>query len=288
MNDYISLINGKFTNKVSVLDRGLSYGDGLFETMSWCYLENEKNVGVEFWNRHIERIRYGCSIMKIKTPSLRILNEYKKEILNKAVSNGWNNGVLKVIISRGVGGRGYKFEKQISPSIVFLCFHSQKSNFSKNIIKVKYCKSPISENSQIAGLKHLNRLDSVMARSEWGDEYYEGILCDSKNNLIEGTMTNIFKENILFTPKITKGGIKGIMRQVVIEKSNMFFDKIKEINIKKDCLNHYDSMFLTNSVIKVLPVNFFLKKKFTLHDSLKNLIIFFEEENSKKKNLELL
>ena len=60
--------------------------------------------------------------MKIKTPSLRILNEYKKEILNKAVSNGWNNGVLKVIISRGVGGRGYKFEKQISPSIVFLCF----------------------------------------------------------------------------------------------------------------------------------------------------------------------
>ena len=183
MSDYISLINGKFTNKVSVLDRGLSYGDGLFETMSWCYLENEKNVGVEFWNRHIERIRYSCSIMKIKTPSLRILNEYKKEILNKAVSNGWNNGVLKVIISRGVGGRGYKFEKQISPSIVFLCFHSQKSNFSKNIIKVKYCKSPISENSQIAGLKHLNRLDSVMARSEWGDEYYEGILCDSKNNL---------------------------------------------------------------------------------------------------------
>ena len=79
MNDYISLINGKFTNKVSVLDRGLSYGDGLFETMSWCYLENEKNVGVEFWNRHLERIRYGCSIMKIKTPSLRILNEYKKK-----------------------------------------------------------------------------------------------------------------------------------------------------------------------------------------------------------------
>ncbi len=197
---------------------------------------------------------------------------------------------MKVIISRGVGGRGYKFEKSISPSIIFLCFHGQKSNLRKNIIKVKYCKSPISENSQIAGLKHLNRLDSVMARSEWGDEYYEGILCDSKNNLIEGTMTNVFfiKENILFTPKIKKGGIKGIMRQVIIEKSNMFFDKIKETNIKKDCMNYYDSMFLTNSVIKVLPVNSFLEKKFRLQDSLKNLINFFEEENSKKKNLELL
>ena len=100
-------------------------------------------------------------------------------------------------------------------------------------------------------------------------------------------MTNIFfiKENILFTPKITKGGIKGIMRQVVIEKSNMFFDKIKEINIKKDCLNHYDSMFLTNSVIKVLPVNFFLEKKFTLHDSLKNLIIFLRKKIPRKKIL---
>jgi len=290
MSDYISLINGKFTNQVSVLDRGLSYGDGLFETMSWCYLDNENTVGVEFWNRHLERIRYSCSIMKIKTPSLKILNECKKKILNKAISNGWNNGVLKVIISRGVGGRGYKFEKSISPSIIFLCFHGQKSNLRKNIIKVKYCKSPISENSQIAGLKHLNRLDSVMARSEWGDEYYEGILCDSKNNLIEGTMTNVFfiKENILFTPKIKKGGIKGIMRQVIIEKSNMFFDKIKETNIKKDCMNYYDSMFLTNSVIKVLPVNSFLEKKFRLQDSLKNLINFFEEENSKKKNLELL
>ena len=222
----ISLINGKFTNKASVLDRGLSYGDGLFETMSWCYLENEKNVGVEFWNRHIERIRYGCSIMKIKTPSLRILNEYKKEILNKAVSNGWNNGVLKVIISRGVGGRGYKFEKQISPSIVFLCFHGQKIKFKKNIIKLNTVNLQFPKIDQIAGLKHLKTQIGLCHGTirMGGYEYYEGILCDSKNNLIEGTMTNVFfiKENILFTPKITKGGIKGIMRQVVIEKSNMF------------------------------------------------------------------
>ena len=70
-----------------------------------------------------------------KNAKFKNINECKKKILNKAISNGWNNGVLKVIISRGVGGRGYKFEKSISPSIIFLCFHGQKSNLEKILLR---------------------------------------------------------------------------------------------------------------------------------------------------------
>ena len=68
MSDFISLINGEFSKHISVIDRGLSYGDGLFETMSWSYLDDEKVLGVEFWDRHIERIKQGCLITKIKLP----------------------------------------------------------------------------------------------------------------------------------------------------------------------------------------------------------------------------
>ena len=290
MSKYLSLINGEFEDKISVLDRGLSYGDGLFETMSWCFLKEENIVGVEFWKRHVSRIRKTCMLMKIKMPSLRILNEYKNKILNKALHSGIHDGVLKIIITRGVGGRGYKFDKKILPSVIFLCFPSILSKHKlKKEIKVTYCQSPITENKQLAGLKHLNRLDSVMARAEWDNNFYEGIICDSHKNLIEGTMTNIFfiKNNNLYTPKINKSGIGGIMRQVILEKSKFFFEKVVEVKVKKESVISYDGMFLTNSIIKVLPVNTFEKKIFFQAKPLSSLISYFENEVSKVKNLEL-
>ena len=115
MSDFISLINGEFSNHISVIDRGLSYGDGLFETMSWSYLDDEKVLGVEFWDRHIERIKQGCSITKIKLPSTEILTNYKEKILNECLRKGIKKGVLKILITRGIGGRGYKFEKRDRP-----------------------------------------------------------------------------------------------------------------------------------------------------------------------------
>ena len=103
----------------------------------------------------------------------------------------------------------------------------------------------------------MNRLDSVLARSEWEDEFFEGIILDEKDNLVEGTMTNIFfiKDDTLITPPIEKTGISGILRQVVIEKAKTFFKKIviSKINIKT--LSSFNQMFLTNSVMKVVPVN---------------------------------
>ena len=85
MSDFISLINGEFSKHISVIDRGLSYGDGLFETMSWSYLDDEKVLGVEFWDRHIERIKLGCSITKIKLPPTEILTNYKEKILDECL-----------------------------------------------------------------------------------------------------------------------------------------------------------------------------------------------------------
>ena len=207
MSDFISLINGEFSKHISVIDRGLSYGDGLFETMSWSYLDDEKVLGVEFWDRHIERIKLGCSITKIKLPPTEILTNYKEKILNECLRKGIKNGVLKIVITRGIGGRGYKFEKEIVPTVIFLSFPSREIN-KKTLytgVKLRFCEFPIFENSMLAGLKHLNRIDSVMARSEWEeDEFFDGVMLDNSESIIDGTMTNLFfsKNNVLYTPII--------------------------------------------------------------------------------------
>ncbi|MFL2660898.1 MAG: aminodeoxychorismate lyase [Alphaproteobacteria bacterium] len=293
MNNFTSLINGEFSETVSVLDRGLAYGDGLFETMSWRYIKQSKKIGVEFWKRHLKRIKIGCEKLKIKFPSEKKLEDYKRRVLLASFKKGLREGTLKILISRGVGGRGYKFEKDIKPTIIFLTFPKTTSNniFREKGVKVKLCRFNINSNVYLSSLKHLNRLDSVMARSEWtSKEFFEGILLDSNGNLIEGTMTNIFfsRKNILYTPKIQDSGINGIMRQVVIEKAKLFFEKIVFKNIRRSDLRFFEEMFITNSVIKIIPVKSILEKKFIITNSTKKLINYFSDECNEIKNLELL
>ena len=154
MNNFISLINGKFSETVSVLDRGLAYGDGLFETMSWRYIKNGNKIGVEFWKRHKKRIKLGCEKLKIKFPSEKKLEEYKKKILSASFEKGIREGTLKILISRGVGGRGYKFERNIKPTIVFLSFPKTGTNnlIAEKGVKVRLCKFNINSNVHLSSL----------------------------------------------------------------------------------------------------------------------------------------
>ena len=174
MNNYFSLINGEFTNSISVLDRGLSYGDGIFETMSWSFLKDKGQLGVEFWKRHLKRIEKSCLITKIKLPSTKLLNNFKAKILEKIFQFRNYPGYSKIIITRGIGGRGYKYESNMQPTIIFLSFPRVDLNYSlySKGVRTRFCESPIFKNHQLAGLKHLNRLDSVMGRSEWNNKIF--------------------------------------------------------------------------------------------------------------------
>ncbi len=290
MKKCISLINGKFKDSISVLDRGLAYGDGFFETMLWnSYSENNKlKLGVEFWKKHLQRIKKGCRLMKINFPVEKEILQQRNKILIESSKNNTRFGLLKMIITRGVGGRGYKFERNMRPTLIFLSFPRPKieiKNYKKGV-KVKLCTTRLSQNEKISGLKHLNRLDSVLARSEWNSSnIFEGVFMDSKKNILEGTMTNIFfvKKNQLFTPKIIDSGINGIMRQVVIENAKNFFDKvtIKDISINE--ISSFDQMFLTNSILKVLPVRSFKEKRFNILENVLNLVNFYNIANDKDK-----
>ncbi|MAZ07440.1 MAG: aminodeoxychorismate lyase [Rickettsiales bacterium] len=285
MKKNLTLINGKFKDSISVFDRGLAYGDGFFETMQWIGKKNESLKGVEFWNRHFKRITKSAKILKINIPNKNIFADYKKKILTAAQKEGLYKGILKIIITRGVGGRGYSYESNMKPTIIFIVFPNAPSKIIESV-NVKICKSTISNNPDISGLKHLNRLDSVNARSEWKNKkIFEGIFIDNKKNILEGTMTNIFfvKNKSLVTPSIISSGIKGIMREVVLVYGKKFFNEVIIREIRKHEIENFEEMFLTNSIIKVLPVKKFGKKKFSISNSTMELINFFQ----KIKNLEI-
>ena len=193
-----------------------------------------------------------------------------------------------MLVTRGVGGRGYKFERNMLPTIIFLSLPKPKvkKEYFKSGVVVKICKTQLSKNINLFGYKHLNRLDSVLARSEWEDKnIFEGVFVDSKKNILEGTMTNIFfvHKKTLITPPIIDSGINGVMRQVIIDKAKFFFDKlvIQKINLRD--VEKFDQMFLTNSVLKVIPVIRFEKKKFIKKKNVIDLINFFNCKNDREK-----
>ena len=290
MNDFFSLINGVFKKNISVLDRGLAYGDGVFETMCWRVSQSHKlqTFGVEYWERHLERLKMGCDKTKLPMPPKSLLNSYKNKILKKSLESEINQGVLKIIITRGVGGRGYKYESNLKPTIIFLSFPAKtidKKHYNIGV-KVKLCKTDILENKRISGIKHLNRLDSVIARSEWDDNYFEGLFVDKSGNLLEGTMTNIFfiKNKVLYFPKLESCGIEGIMSQVVKDKTNLFFKGLKERNLKFSEINNFDAMFLTNSIIGVIPVNYLENVSFTITKELRSLVEYFSSSDKTENN----
>ena len=103
-------------------------------------------------------------------------------------------------------------------------------------------------------------------------------------------MTNLFfsKNNVLYTPIIKKSGINGIMRQVVIDNAKLFFKEVREIEIKKKTISTFDEMFVTNSVIKILPVTHLSNKKFKITNATREMINFFFKKSKRSKNLELV
>jgi len=296
MSKSFCLINNKFTKKLSIMDRGFSYGDGFFETMVWENLGgNIKPIlKVQYWKKHVQRIKDGCKLMQIKFPDYNTLIDQRNKILGRSFNSGMKSGILKLIITRGSGGRGYKFENNMKSTLAFLSFKktNQPKIFYNRGIDLTYCKTKLSVNERLSGLKHLNRLDSVLARSEWDDEYFDGVFLDMNDNLLEGTMTNIFfvKKEILITPPIVGAGISGIMRKVVMENAKLFFKKILVKKINKKFIDDFDQMFVTNSVIKVLPVRSLNKKKFKICENVKKLIGFFNstEKTLREENLEIL
>ncbi len=255
-------INGIEAQHLSVMDRGLHYGDGLFETIAF------RNGKLEFWSEHLKRMERGAEVLGITFPGE---NEFLQDVKNLVKPCPDENYAIKLLLTRGTGERGYHQAKQANVTRAVIT--SGLSVRARQTAKVCLCKHPVSINSVLAGIKHLNRLDNVLARREWDNEFDEGFMFDTHGNLIEGTMSNVFgiKNNVLYTPGLDQCGVNGIVREQVlmIAKEKGIKTNIKNMSI--DDIGAMDEIFITNSIIGLWPVSCVGEVEYSVGDMTRNL-----------------
>jgi len=240
------LINGNEEACIDVLDRGFQYGDGVFETIVY------KNGKLQLWDEHIQRIQQSAKRLKINTVEESVwLDDIKK-------LNITNDAVLKLILTRGISGRGYAYESGSVPTRVCAVFALPEYNESHQTgITARICETTVSMNASLAGIKHLNRLENVLARNEWNNKTIaEGLMLDINNHVIEGTMSNVFcvLEDELYTPSLEYSGVNGVVRQHIIKLAGENNIPVNVIELSKQNFLQMDSIFITNSVIGLWPV----------------------------------
>lgn len=243
------LVNGEVRNQIEISDRGFQYGDGLFETIA---VSGGKPV---FWDQHWQRLQSGCRHLNIPVPDAEIIGLEVKNLCRQAES-----AVLKIIVTRGSGGRGYRQPDCIQPTRVLSLhpFPDYPPEYKVQGVVVRFCDTRLGLNPSLAGIKHLNRLEQVLARAEWNDSsIQEGIMLDSHDHVIEGTMTNLFyiKDATLYTSSIAQAGIAGIMRNIILSlSSGRGLPAIEHLFSEKELLLA-DEVFVCNSIIGIWPVN---------------------------------
>lgn len=243
-----SLINGEPSDTIAVSDRGFQYGDGLFETLA-VYQGT-----CEFWERHMQRLLRGCERLRIPAPDPEILKAEAARLVE-----GQARAVLKIIITRGTGGRGYQPPQSAQPTRVMQLsdWREQPASHADTGVQLRTCHQRLSRNPTLAGVKHLNRLEQVLARSEWdAPEIDEGLMLDDLRQVIEGTFTNIFliEDGALITPAIDQCGVAGILRGVIMELAASCEIECREQPVPRERVLSADELFVTNSLIGIWPV----------------------------------
>jgi 4-amino-4-deoxychorismate lyase len=257
------LVNGEPRTEIDLFDRGLAYGDGLFETIA------VRQGRPCRWLDHLDRLAVGALRLRLPLPSPGLL----KAECNRLVADV-EFGTLKLILTRGPSPRGYRPPPQPRPTRIW-SLQQPASNVEQGAmigkaergLCVRLCATRLGINPQLAGLKHLNRLEQVLARGEWDDPGIdEGLMCDAEGYLVCGTMSNLFlvTEAGLVTPPIDRCGVAGTARGLVLRAAAEAGLAVREQRLRVDDLLSAEGVFLTNAVIGVWPIRRFEDRDFDL------------------------
>jgi 4-amino-4-deoxychorismate lyase len=243
------LLNGRADQQVSPFDRGLHFGDGLFETIA-C-----RRGRPRFPTLHLERLRLGCERLGIETVSLDAIHP---EV--RALASEVDSAIIKVILTRGTAvARGYQASgRERATRITFRYAWPQETAAESQVgIRVRTAQLRLGENPALAGLKTCNRLEQVLARREWTDPgLAESLLYSSSGRLISGTMSNVFvvEGSRLRTPRLDLCGVAGVMRRVVLREAQRSGIPVQEEVLGAGDLEKADELFLTSARMGVWPV----------------------------------
>lgn len=239
------LVDGLVAEGLSPLDRGLAYGDGVFRTM------RAESGRVRLWPAHYRKLEHDCARLAIACPAASVLGADIERILRAEPDCS-----MKIIVTRGRGGRGFALPARVKPTRVVASFPLPlpPAGSDEHGVRVRWCDIRLAEQPALAGVKHLNRLENVLARSEWADPAIaEGILRDGRGQVIEGTMSNVFllARDRLATPALDRCGVAGVQRERLIALAQRVCRGCEIGPITPERLLAADQVYLVNSVIGI-------------------------------------
>jgi 4-amino-4-deoxychorismate lyase len=229
-----------------LLDRGFHYGDGLFETMASVKGE------LPLLDHHLARLERDCIKLLGRFPANEV--QQRLDRVYSEISQHRQPMVVKLLITRGVSGRGYGYTSD-TPLRVFAFiypYHPISDEQRLSGIRVIHCLHSLGDRGLLGSIKHCNRLDQIVARGEVQQSGAdEGLMYNASGQLIEATSANVavkFNDQWL-TPEISCIGIAGVARQIMIEKG-----LLTVANITASTLQQSSGMAIFNSVMGILPV----------------------------------
>ena len=235
------------SDRLSPLDRGLAYGDGVFETMRTV------NAQIPWWPRHQARLRAGCEALAIPYPDTAIEDAL-------ASLTGEGTGVCKLMVTRGIGGRGYLPPATVTPTVLVQqsAMPVWPAHLLKQGITTGLCRDYLHP-EPAAGHKHLNRLPQVLARAEVARRgWHEGILLNPRQQPLEATSMNLFAriDDHWWTPDLQKAsaGVNGVLRGWLLDHWQQSGTPFKVDLRPLSALRRADGVFLGNSVVGIVPV----------------------------------
>lgn len=273
---HVILINGKKQTKLSVFNRLVQFGDGLFET---CMAVDQRLLLAE---AHFQRLEKGAKRLKIIPISRSILT---KEIAKAVSMSKLDRAVVKVILSRGESARGYGYDKSIAPTRIIIV--SSVPDLPQTYT-LSLCDSGYATNQLLSEIKHCNRLEQILARTHLKTQ--ECIMLDPQAQVVSVTQGNIFaiKNGVLLTPGLSECGIEGTRRQAIIELARK-----QGLSVEVCCLSvaellACDEVFISNSVMGIRPISQINEQKYSQHQITNRLIEVFNQHLLKRGNSVLL
>ena len=239
------LVDGVPATRVSAADRGLNYGDGLFETMrvhrgKVCLLE-----------RHLARLRDSCRRIALPYPGDDTLAADIARLQPAASAEG----VLRLVLTRGDSGRGYAPPPDAAGRRIVALYPLPPL---PDELTVGICTTRLGRSPALGGLKHLGRLEQVLAAAEAAAAgWHEGLMLDEGDRVVAGTRHNLFfvRDGRCFTPPLDACGVAGVMRRMVMDALAMLGLGGTEAPLRYDELHEVEELLLCNAVVGVRRVS---------------------------------
>jgi len=244
----VALVNGEPARSIALDDRGLHYGDGLFETLA------VRSGAPVLLAPHLQRLERGCRALRLPAPEREVC---EREL--RATAASLREGVLKLMLTRGSAGRGYRPPPNPQVTRIVLGYDppAHPPQWRSHGIRARLCSTRLGRNPALAGIKHLNRLEQVLARAEWDDpKIAEGLMMDEDGRVVCATSANVFAVlgRELVTPPVAECGVAGVVRGVVMEVARETGLSVVERALLPSELADADEIMLSNSLIGVWRV----------------------------------